>query len=279
MIRNKLLTGILVTLWAGIGFAQSPDTLFITNTVGAPGDTVEISIFLKNTQFSVAGFKTQFVLRDSSNASLQRMDRGDDVLDFDFFNPTMTDGFCRLVGIGDLSGHGAPPLTPGLHELARVYIFIEPDAPLHYTDSLFFWDDSIPPDRDNSISDSSGYINEVPTLINGSVMFNFQSGIEDKGEILPRAINLFQNYPNPFNGETKIEFDFSSAADQVSLQIYDLTGRLVREYNWVFLPSGRHSVIWDGRNESAKAMASGIYFYRLSGSDVPQTTRRMTLLK
>ena len=83
-------------------FPQSPDSLIVTNTVTPPGDTAIVSILLHNTQFSVGGFTTRFVLIDSVNASFQRVERGADVEDFDHFNVQQSEGTCRVVGIVDL---------------------------------------------------------------------------------------------------------------------------------------------------------------------------------
>ncbi len=101
------------------------------------------------------------------------------------------------------------------------------------------------------------------------------TGIEDEIEI-PKSIALAQNYPNPFNAETKI--DFHTNGDAVSLEVYDLTGALVRTLIDGPLEAGYHSVVWNGLDGSGNEVASGIYFYRLNGSDSKQV-KRMTLLK
>jgi flagellar hook assembly protein FlgD len=101
------------------------------------------------------------------------------------------------------------------------------------------------------------------------------TGIEDEIEI-PKSIALAQNYPNPFNAETKI--DFHTNGDAVSLEVFDLTGALVITLIDGSLDAGHHSVVWNGLDESGSEVASGIYFYRLNGSDSKQV-KRMTLLK
>jgi hypothetical protein len=44
------------------------------------------------------------------------------------------------------------------------------------------------------------------------------------------------------------------------------------------LTAGPHSVVWDGRDENGRGMASGVYFARLA-SEAEQLVRKMTLLK
>jgi len=96
--------------------------------------------------------------------------------------------------------------------------------------------------------------------------------------ITPDDYDLAQNYPNPFNPNTTIEFVLP-LKKVISLRIYDMAGREVRtlialqNYN-----AGRHSVIWDGRDNEGGLVASGQYIYRLEfGSFVK--TKVMTLLK
>ena len=101
------------------------------------------------------------------------------------------------------------------------------------------------------------------------------TGIDDEIEI-PESITLGQNYPNPFNAETKIDFHTNGGA--VSLEVYDLTGALVRTLIDGSLEAGRYSATWNGLDESGSEIASGVYFYRLSGAD-SELVKRMTLLK
>ena len=89
---------------------------------------------------------------------------------------------------------------------------------------------------------------------------------------------LHQNRPNPFNPQTTISFDLPRAME-VSLKIYDISGRLVHEAlaDQVGHP-GRNQVIWAGRDRNGRRLPSGTYFYRLKAGGYEET-RRMTLLK
>jgi flagellar hook assembly protein FlgD len=64
----------------------------------------------------------------------------------------------------------------------------------------------------------------------------------------------------------------------VTLQILDVLGRKVRTLVSENLSSGYKSVLWDGRNEDGKEVASGIYFYQLKVGDFSEP-RKMLLLK
>jgi plastocyanin len=93
----------------------------------------------------------------------------------------------------------------------------------------------------------------------------------------PSEISLFQNYPNPFNQATKIEFALAKSGF-VSLKIYDILGRKVRNLVSEQLSSGYKSVLWDGKNDSGQDVASGIYFYQLRVGDFAET-KKLVLLK
>lgn len=96
-------------------------------------------------------------------------------------------------------------------------------------------------------------------------------------ESIPVRTALSQNSPNPFNPRTTIRFDLASPAP-VRLEVYSAAGRLVRELVDASLPAGRHSVIWDGKDDAGRNVGSGIYFYRLRAGSFSES-RRMTILK
>ena len=93
----------------------------------------------------------------------------------------------------------------------------------------------------------------------------------------PGALVLNQNVPNPFNPSTTISYELAGAGP-VSLQVFDLSGRLVTTVFEGGEEAGRHEKIWLGRDQTDRPVATGVYFYRLrAGGDVE--TRRMMLVK
>ena len=93
---------------------------------------------------------------------------------------------------------------------------------------------------------------------------------------------LSQNYPNPFNPETWIPFSIAKD-DQVSISIYDTSGKLIRTLDLGYRKSGSYftkekAAYWDGRNDSGEKATSGVYFYTLKIGDFTQN-RKMILLK
>ncbi len=88
---------------------------------------------------------------------------------------------------------------------------------------------------------------------------------------------LHQNVPNPFNPVTEISYYLPAAAD-VLLEVYDVTGKRVAAIVRGREDKGLHVVTWQGVDESGRAVASGIYFYRLrAGKEV--VSKKMVLLR
>lgn len=98
----------------------------------------------------------------------------------------------------------------------------------------------------------------------------------DPGVPAPNGIAL-ENYPNPFNPSTTLRISLPDAMS-VDLQIYNLRGQKVRAVWSGDLHQGIHTFNWDGTDELGRAVASGVYLYRLSAKGTA-ITKRMVLLK
>ncbi|MCD4829933.1 MAG: T9SS type A sorting domain-containing protein [Candidatus Cloacimonetes bacterium] len=73
-------------------------------------------------------------------------------------------------------------------------------------------------------------------------------------------------YPNPFNPQTTLSFDLATPA-HVSVVVYDVRGRRVRQLSDDNLPAGAHSLLWNGLDEQGNAVGSGVYLLRLQSGD------------
>ena len=97
-----------------------------------------------------------------------------------------------------------------------------------------------------------------------------------------RETRLLPNYPNPFNPETWIPYQLADAAD-ISVEIYDVGGRLVRTIPVGFKPVGYYltrerAAYWDGRNETGESASSGVYFLHFVAGNFT-TTQRVVIVK
>lgn len=80
------------------------------------------------------------------------------------------------------------------------------------------------------------------------------------------------NYPNPFTAITTIQFQTPSRAE-VSLEVFDQSGKKVSTLIDEMLPSGTHQAEFDG-----SLLSGGMYFYQLKVGNF-STTRKMILRK
>lgn len=127
----------------------------------------------------------------------------------------------------------------------------------------------------------SGTIDIATNLLPNAFLIAIEGGqissIDETGTA--RSVNfvLHQNYPNPFNPVTRIDYDVG-ANILVKLQIFNLLGEEVRTLVNRQQPAGNHQVQWDGRDNSGRRLASGIYLYRLQAGGFV-TTKKLIVLK
>ena len=101
-------------------------------------------------------------------------------------------------------------------------------------------------------------------------------GFEEIKIAKPAMLKLWVS-PNPFQHTTKFRYeiyDMGYEIHEVSLQIYDATGRLVKFYDLVSRISSSTSPIqWDGTDLALRQLGSGVYFAKLSVDDYSQTKK------
>jgi hypothetical protein len=95
--------------------------------------------------------------------------------------------------------------------------------------------------------------------------------------LLPDSCRLAQNFPNPFNPETTIEF-YVPTTSPVSITIHNVLGQLIQTLVSRSLPPGSHTAEWDATDQYGRAVASGIYFYRMEVGEFT-STRKMVLVR
>ncbi len=114
-------------------------------------------------------------------------------------------------------------------------------------------------------------------VIDNVVVFTETTDIDDETNSYKNIVTLKQNTPNPFNPSTSISYNLPQKAD-VSLNIYNIKGQLVKKLVKEVQEQGDHSVVWHGKDSSGDDCGSGVYFYRLiSGEN--SVIKKMVLLK
>ena len=186
------------------------------------------------------------------------------------------------VGNVHVVGYTISPDFPGASEGGHAYIFVSKLGPMME-------------ELDYTLVEFSGVANQGHgiTTLGGSVYFtgamgpptdvyiaklgrSGTSGIDETTG--PPQVRLLQNTPNPFNPATSIAFELPTMK-KVDLVVHDASGRVVRRLldDRRYGP-GRHSIGWDGRDDSGREVATGVYFYRVSVEGESETGR-MLLLK
>lgn len=84
--------------------------------------------------------------------------------------------------------------------------------------------------------------------------------------ILPDRFTLENNYPNPFQTQTTIRYSLP-VQEKISLQIYDVSGRIVRNLVDESKDRGVYTTKWNSDDDQGHKLANGIYFCRLQAGD------------
>jgi hypothetical protein len=97
-------------------------------------------------------------------------------------------------------------------------------------------------------------------------------GVEERLDRAPiRGFHLRQNSPNPLHNSTAISYSLPAATD-VTLAIYDITGRVVETLVSETQQPGIHEVRWNRRDNP-----SGVYFYRLEAGESVGTRKMVAI--
>jgi hypothetical protein len=114
---------------------------------------------------------------------------------------------------------------------------------------------------------------------NNLITVNNPVGIPDH---TPGAFALHASYPNPFREAAVVAYDLAGSA-RVRLNVYDVRGGHVRTLVDDLQPPGVYTIEWNGRSDTGRAVASGIYFTRFTAltpdSKEFVQTRKMVIMR
>ena len=131
--------------------------------------------------------------------------------------------------------------------------------------------DSLHPDYGFAVDALVG-VKDAGTVILEQVVKSV--GVADKSaeEVVELQTAMLPPRPNPFNPKTTLKFTLKDAG-KVNLSIYDLQGRLVKVLANQTYAAGEHELVWLGRNDSGREVASGLYLARIQANRYSQTHR------
>lgn len=118
-----------------------------------------------------------------------------------------------------------------------------------------------------------GGLNELEFVVGGPGGASARQSVKFRvvaGEQL--ALSEVINYPNPFAAATGFHYALSRAVDDLSVRIYTLSGRQIREIRVAadsgaeaaLLDAGTHMLAWDGRDGDGDPLANGVYLFKLT---------------
>ena len=87
---------------------------------------------------------------------------------------------------------------------------------------------------------------------------------------------LYQNFPNPFNLSTEVKFKLNKL-EAVSIKVYNIIGKEIKQLLQENLPFGEHNVQWDGKGDEGSTLSSGIYFIQMIAGSYQKTIKTILL--
>ena len=96
------------------------------------------------------------------------------------------------------------------------------------------------------------------------------------GQARPARFELGPNYPNPFNPSTNIPYQLA-ALSEVRLEVFNLLGQRIATLVDGERPAGFHTATWHATDAAGRAVAAGVYIYRMTVG-VESQTGRMVLV-
>ncbi len=89
----------------------------------------------------------------------------------------------------------------------------------------------------------------------------FSTGINNTGSTVPSGFSVIGNYPNPFNPTTVISFTTQKTSN-VTVAIYDITGKMIEVLVNGSIPGGNHEIKWNGAGNTG-----GLYLCKINAGE------------
>ena len=173
-----------------------------------------------------------------------------------------------------------------------------------------FLDGNKVPDQDLNFSITKGHLISIPVKYQLNVDTGnhtiILSASDVNGNYMEKVVNFtvkaefdlvnVGNYPNPISldtvepeneGRTRFTYTLTDDADEVSINVYTVSGRLVKTFNNIPIEVGYHEYPrsregWDCRDENGRLLANGVYFYRIKakrGDKEVEKLMKMAILR
>ncbi len=217
-----------------------------------------------------------YVKPNNAPASLKLSIDGNDILDGDYISST------PLIKI-ELDDQSLIPIT----DTNSVQIYLN-DVRIPYNNSFVNYS--------FSSSNPKFIIDYTPQLEDGEytlkVFGKNASGeiIDPSGIVKKFVVNnknqllYVYNYPNPFSGDTYFTFKLTQIPDEIKINIFTITGRLIKEIklNSSVLNYDFNRIYWDGRDEDGELAANGVYLYKIimkKGTETISAIQKLAIVR
>jgi len=122
------------------------------------------------------------------------------------------------------------------------------------------------------------WIREMDYTFSMYASYTYGIGVEEMSttNFLPAVSGLSLSYPNPFSSNISVSYQLQSNC-RISLEIYDIAGRLIRTLVNKNQKAGHYVVNWNGKDNQNRQLPGGIYFVRLETPTHTEITKVVLL--
>ncbi|MDD4050929.1 MAG: FlgD immunoglobulin-like domain containing protein [candidate division Zixibacteria bacterium] len=268
MKRNVIVAVVVLLIGPALVLAADTDRFAAAKALPNADGLLVVPLEITNSEDLTA---MDIPLSFTEGATLEKVEFTDRVKSFEFQAANINNEKRQVViGLISMVSKQAPDLASGSGTIANLYFKLDPGVnevtltPVDLEDpnhSLMFY-----------CNDYSSGQAEVK-----AIRPEFSAISVSAAEALPMAYALSQNSPNPFNPTTTIYFA-APQAGQVKVAVFNILGQNIKDLVDGYMEAGYHQVVWDGKDRSGDAVASGIYFYKISANNFSDT-KKMVLLK
>ena len=281
VMPRKILAGLVVLAFVLVGstvLAESSDPLSYQILPSKSANTTVVKLYLANTK-GMAGvtIPLSFGVPGSDIQCTEIDFTGSRVAHFARYPQTDNENKRILIGLIRALDEDVDDVLPPGEGLIATLHFSSKNSRCRPELKLTAWPLSAGKLCFNMVDEKGNSIFRKP-IKDAEIQIPIKFGdAEELEESTPAHFKLERNYPNPFNPETVIKFTLAQDC-QVTLKVYNILGQVVNTVVDEMLPAGGHSVIWNGKNEQGRDVASGVYFYRIKADDF-ESIQKMTLLR
>ncbi len=110
--------------------------------------------------------------------------------------------------------------------------------------------------------------------------FELVQGIEENPVVQNPVNSVIRISPNPFRNKVNIEFSIPRSMKSLKAEVYDLSGRLVKDFSLGTSQSSTFAeVLWDGKDMMGRDLPSGIYFLNVKSGNQLIKREKLIMLR